>query len=382
MAGLKPAPLRDESGRMGSVARLVVCGVAVAAAACVPLPVRHAPAVRGSVVDASGAPVSGALVVVRFDAFYDEVLPRHEPFAWLTVRSGPDGRFRAGPAFAPGVEPWPWLLTRARAQVVLAEGRLCAEEQTLAADGASRIVLTPARDEEERRASCPPLAGWPAGAREYAAAWRDLYAEGGTDGGPTAAEHELSRAAASRRSFGFGANCAGPVLELSLAPDGSRAALLVAQGHEALVQLVDVATGRVPAPLSLARLPVDPLPRLGWTSAGSLTLGVAASSSDAAVRPELLAGPLDGSPGTGAAATAIPSRALWSPEQPPASLDTESSLELPCPRAGRPPRRRGPALGGTHLPRPPRGGSGERSSPRPAARGGRGRERGHAVAAR
>lgn len=326
---LKPAPLRDEPGSVGFFARLLACGAAAAAAACVPLPVRHAPAARGTLLDASGAPLPGALVVVRFDASYEEPPARYRPLAWRSVRSGPDGRFRAGPALAPGIEAWPWQRTRARVVVALAEGRLCADEQELAADGSTRIAMMPAPDEEERRASCPPLAGWPAGAQEYAAAWRDLYETAAfPDAGVTPAEQEFARASAFRRSLGFGANCTGPVLDLSLAPDGGRAALLLARGSEVEVQLVEASGERAARRRSLAHLPAEPLPRLAWTSLGSLSVAAAGSSAGAdARRPELLAGPLD-APGSARAHEAA--QVLWRPETPPASLAGETADEPPA----------------------------------------------------
>jgi hypothetical protein len=261
--------------------------------------------------------------VVRFDASYEEAPARFQPLAWRSVRSGPDGRFRAGPALAAGIEAWPWQRTRARVVAALAEGHLCADEQELAADGSTRIALATAQSEEERRASCPPLAGWPAGAREYAAAWRDLYATA-TFPSATPAERELSRSAAFRRSFGFGANCAGPVLDLSLAPDGSRAALLLARGGEVAVQLVELSAAPGASRRSLAQLPAEPLPRLAWTSSGSLSVAAAASGAHTRL-PELLAGPLDAPAAQGPAA-----QILWRPEMPPASLGGETTGDLPA----------------------------------------------------
>ena len=60
--------------------RLLPVGVWAAAilflsqTSCVPLPVRIAPGVSGTVIDqTTGKPVGGALVVVRFDSHYDDV---------------------------------------------------------------------------------------------------------------------------------------------------------------------------------------------------------------------------------------------------------------------------------------------------------------------
>jgi hypothetical protein len=278
------------------------------------------------VLDASGAPLPGALVVVRFDASYEEAPERYRPLAWRSVRSGLEGRFRAGPVLAPGIEAWPWQRSRARVLVALAEGHLCADEQELAADGSTRIALAPAGSEAERRASCPPLAGWPAGARDYAAAWRNLYAATPPDASTTPPERDLSRAVAFRRGFGFGANCTGPVLDLSLAPDGSRAALLLARGGEVEVQLVELSGAPGPVRRSLAHLPAEPPPRLAWTRSGGL-ISAGAGSGAGAGRPELLAGPLDAPAGAGDDPAA---RMLWRPETPPASLAVETPDDPPA----------------------------------------------------
>ncbi len=92
------------------------------------LPVRLAPAVTGRVVDAeSGVPLSGALVVVRIDGRYHEVLPDREVLAHLEARTDNRGRFLTAPLRSPGLSAWPLLRTEARIVAVLLDGYQCAQ---------------------------------------------------------------------------------------------------------------------------------------------------------------------------------------------------------------------------------------------------------------
>ena len=82
---------------------------AVVQSACI-LPVRLAPAVTGRVIDAeSGAPLSGALVVVRIDGRYHEVLPDRELLAHVEARTDTWGRFLTAPLRKPGPSAWQYV---------------------------------------------------------------------------------------------------------------------------------------------------------------------------------------------------------------------------------------------------------------------------------
>ena len=54
------------------------------------MPVFPTPPVAGRVIDAkSGAPVAGAIVVVRYDARYDDLLPDRDVLGYRELRSPP-----------------------------------------------------------------------------------------------------------------------------------------------------------------------------------------------------------------------------------------------------------------------------------------------------
>ena len=85
---------RDSCGRVfvGQLCRMAALGCAAVLAllqiSCVVLPVRVAPGVSGTVVDrASGKPVAGAPVVVRFDGHYDDILPDREVLGHREART-------------------------------------------------------------------------------------------------------------------------------------------------------------------------------------------------------------------------------------------------------------------------------------------------------
>ena len=93
--------------RAGGASASCLAGAALAAGllgltSCVVLPVRMAPAVEGQVVDqATGKPVADAVVVVRFDGRYDDVLPDrdligHQEALHRRQRALPDGAPRPG----------------------------------------------------------------------------------------------------------------------------------------------------------------------------------------------------------------------------------------------------------------------------------------------
>jgi len=254
-------------------------------AGCV-LPVRRAPAARGTLVDAeTGRPVSGALVVVRFDGWYDDALPDRDLLGHREARSGPDGRFAAGPLSRPGASAWPLLQTEARAVGVLAEGYLCPPAQVLRAAGTT-IGLVRARDDEERRASCRPVASEPDEASAYMDAWRGLHRVR-VEAEARERQGELDRLLAARATFGFGENCLGPVLDLSLDPSGRRAALVTrGAGGESRIQVVDL-RGRS-RPVALAELEPGPHQRVAWTSPAELVLWEPSSSQRKVISGSIL----------------------------------------------------------------------------------------------
>ena len=98
---------RASRGASGLAAATLGAGLLLLTS-CVVLPVRIGPAVDGQVVDqASGKPVADALVVVRFDGRYDDVLPDrdligHQEARTDAQRALPDGAPGAGRASRPG----------------------------------------------------------------------------------------------------------------------------------------------------------------------------------------------------------------------------------------------------------------------------------------
>lgn len=238
---------------------------------CVPLPLKVAGSIEGRVVDAvSGQPVEGALVVIRFDGVYDEVLPESVPLGHREAISDSWGRFHAGPVIAPGFMAWPWLRTRAQVATVLREGYRCAAERLLPAQGETlRIPLQRALDRNEQQESCRPVAAAASEIPQYTKAWKDLHPMVIPDPGPTLAEKEVDRALAARAALGFGPNCHGPVEDLALDPSGQWVAFSVRDGKRVEIWV----SGSALADAQLVALGSDSPPRtLTWTGAGELAL--------------------------------------------------------------------------------------------------------------
>jgi hypothetical protein len=256
-------------------------------AACV-MPVRVAPAVEGVVVDqASGAPLSDALIVVRFDGRYDDVLPDRDLLGHLEARSDAQGHFRVGPLRRPGLSLWPLLRTEARVVSVLRQGYRCARPVAASRATPVEIRLAAALDPIDRRESCRPVAARSGEAKAYMAAWRALFPAPAPE--PSEGEREMDRVLAARAALGFGENCQGPVLDLALAPSGGRAALLVAGPAGAEVHVVELArSGRRASELA-AREPQAPPRRLAWTSPTELVLWEPASETDRVASPSIFA---------------------------------------------------------------------------------------------
>jgi hypothetical protein len=237
---------------------------------CVPLPVQVAGPVEGSVLDASsGQPIEGALVVIRFEGIYDEVLPESELLAHREVRSGALGRFRTGPVVGPGFMPWPWLRTRARVVSVLRKGYRCAEGRLVPREGELRIALHRAANREEQRDSCRPAPAPPGEIPRYSKAWKNLQPLEIPDPGPTASEKEIDRALAVRAALGFGSNCRGPVEDLALDPSGRRVAFTVRTRERIDVWVSD---SRATGATAVAHAGAPVARMLAWTASGELAL--------------------------------------------------------------------------------------------------------------
>ena len=164
---------------------------------CVVLPVRIGPAVEGQVVDqASGRPLAGAVVVVRFDGRYDDVLPDRDLIGHQEALTDASGRFADGPHRPPR------LLRLAAVQDRGACRRRDARGLPLrgAARGARHGPACgsrsrPALDALDRRESCRPVTAERGEVTAYMDAWRTLFA----DRRRTAARRERATGRASAR---------------------------------------------------------------------------------------------------------------------------------------------------------------------------------------
>jgi hypothetical protein len=282
---------------------------------CVLLPVRTGPAVQGTVVDqASGQPVAGALVVVRFDGHYDDVLPDRDLIGHQEARSDAGGRFRMERLVRAGLSAWPHYKTEARVVGVMHEGYRCAAPLAVPASGSVRIELTPALDELDRRESCRPVTGARGEATAYMDAWRALFADAGAQA-PSESDRQVERLLAARSVLGFGENCAGPVTDLAISPDGARAALRIRDARGDRWQRLELTTG--------ARSEIDgpeasPSARLAWATASDLILIEPDAELARAITSQSLA-----------VARMTP---LWSAEDaPPAAPDAGGRRKAPSP---------------------------------------------------
>ena len=177
---------------------------------CVVLPVRMAPAVDGLVVDqATGKPVSDAVVVVRFDGRYDDVLPDRDLIGHQEARSDASGRFRIERIVRAGLSAWPHFKTEARVVGVMRAGYRCAAPQTIPASGPVRIELRPALDELDRRESCRPVMAARGEVTAYMDSWRALFADAGSQG-PSESDRQVERLLAARSVLGSARTAPGP----------------------------------------------------------------------------------------------------------------------------------------------------------------------------
>jgi len=254
---------RRSSFRIPSGARFAVL-LALWATACVPLPVQVTPGVSGRVVDQdSGAPLADAIVVVRYDARGDELMPERDLLGHREVRTDDSGRFHVSQSAVAGLSSWPHGRTEAQVVGVMKDGYRCSHPRRIPQSGRVTVAVESAEGRDDRRASCRPLAARPSEVPEYLAAWRSLYPREQGPGGGSAGP-ETAAILAARATFGFGRNCSGPAIDLALAPGGRRAA--IALDTAGLHQVEIVALG--PEVQTLDR--VDPPPRearrLGWVS--------------------------------------------------------------------------------------------------------------------
>ncbi len=254
----------------GPLAALLAIGALLGGPTACLLPVRHAPGVEGVVVDAeTGRPVPDALVVVRFDAWYDDLLPDRELLAHRESRTDAAGQFAVGSVFRPGLTAWPLLQTEARVVGVMAEGYRCPPPQALRAR--TRVRLTPAQDADERRDSCRPVAARHREASAYMEAWRELFPLQSTRE-ERERQREIERLLAARDVFGFGGNCSGPVSDLAMDPTGRRVALVLAGAEGSEVVAVELGAGHSARSQRIARAGLARHERLAWTSPRELVL--------------------------------------------------------------------------------------------------------------
>jgi hypothetical protein len=269
-------------------ALLLAAGVALLTLpACVPLPVRVTPPVNGRVQDArTGKPVAGAVVVVRFDARYDDLLPDRDVIGHREVISAADGSFAFGRSAEAGLAVWPYTHHEARVIGVIADGYRCATPRVVPSEGELRIDLAPAQDDDDRRATCHPLGARAAEAPLFLAAWQALHPRDDTRG-QAEQERDIERLLIARSVFGFGENCRGPVVDLVLSPDGRFVAWQLDAAAGGGVEVVATTDAKA-QPVRLA-LPADRSGnRLAWTARGELVLWEPASELERSLSPSAL----------------------------------------------------------------------------------------------
>jgi len=262
---------------------LAVSLLALTQNACVILPVLRAPELAGRVLDEStGRPLANAVVVMRVDARYDEVLPDRDLVGHLEATTDAEGRFRAGPIWKPGFSVWPLIRTEARVVGVMREGYRCPSPISVEDTQRIEVRLAPALDLADRRSSCRPVSASGQEAPGYLAAWNDLFPPDVTPQ-DLEREQQLHRVLEARASFGFGENCEGPIDDLALAPGGTRAAYV--NRHRQTIEVV--AFGRRAKRVARVALPalandedtVDTR-RLAWTAGDELVLWEPAGRMD------------------------------------------------------------------------------------------------------
>ena len=229
-------------GAQGLAIAALLAG-ALGLTACVVLPVRIGPTVEGQVVDqATGKPIAGAIVVVRFDGRYDDALPDRDLIGHEEALTDASGRFQMGRIVRPGFSAWPLFKTEARVVGVMHEGYRCAAPRAAPESGLLRIALIPALDMLDRRDSCRPVSAERGEVTAYMDAWRTLFADDAARA-PDESERQVERLLAARTVLGFGENCTGPVTDLAVAPDGARAAIHDRRLGRAALERIELASG-------------------------------------------------------------------------------------------------------------------------------------------
>ena len=75
----------------------------------------------------TGAPLSGAVVVIRFEARYDDVLPDRELLGHREGYADERGQFEVPRLVRAGLSAWPLMKTEARVVSVIRDGYRCGE---------------------------------------------------------------------------------------------------------------------------------------------------------------------------------------------------------------------------------------------------------------
>jgi hypothetical protein len=248
-----------------------LAAIALLVGGCLPMPVQRGPEFSGQVLDAAtGSPLAGAILVVRWDTRHDDLLPDRDLLGHVEVVSGQDGRFEAGPLWRPRLAVWPLFRVEARVVAVLADGYRCAGPIAVPKEGGVEIGLVPSSDLADRRLSCRPVAAEPKVVPRYVAAWRGLHPEADTLA-EKLRERRIQEVLEARSALGFGANCDGPVHDLAVSPDGERIAFRVNDGQGDWVGIVR-AEGATPLERLLVDVPDTGRWQLGWTNADELVL--------------------------------------------------------------------------------------------------------------
>jgi len=263
-------------GKLHRTIPRAVCAAALLAmglfqSACLILPARYAPGVEGRVIDAAtGRGVPDALVVVRFDGRYGDVLPERSVLAHREAKTDAEGHFSVPSVISPGLAVWPAFTTDARIVSVLKPGYRCASPRAIRSEQSVEVSLATAANVAEQRDSCRPVPSKRGEADDYMAAWRDLFP---TQDMALDAEHQrqITRILEARAVLGFGQNCTGPVTDLALAPDGKRAAYTTG-AERSVTHLVEFANGEPSVPRLVVEDDHAPARRVAWTSAGNLVL--------------------------------------------------------------------------------------------------------------
>jgi hypothetical protein len=281
---MEGATLRIGRGRAPIAA--LAFALALFQTSCVVLPVRIASGIEGVVIDAvSGGGVADALVVVRFDGRYGDVLPDRQVLGHREARTDARGAFQVDSLVRPGVSAWPFFKTDARVVAVLKDGYRCARPVSVRTRDVVKIPLQPALDGDDQRDSCRPVSAKPGEAESYMTAWRALFPEK-QKAENAESERQIARILEARAVLGFGENCEGPVVDLALAPDGLRAGY-VAVSETPEVHIVEFAPDGSLTSEFVTRDESSPPRRLAWTSAGDLVLWEPSADAHRSVSPSI-----------------------------------------------------------------------------------------------